>query len=240
MDTETSLFTPYRSGPQDSVKSYLIKDVSRADKRPGFVYAFSWPTHPGYLKLGSSGSPCDRLAEWQQCHPCAEMIHSIEVPFPKKAERLIHLEMSRVRYQMVLCRVCGCTHLEWFKRSVAEMKFIMDTWKKLFDGNIALYDETGKFSDDWEKSIQKTSHDLTAKRLVGIFHSCQAISRRRSQSKRVQCHTDSTKCSSWSQVCDRSLAFDDESQDQMGARDCYVVAEYFDDFRQSKYGPEEW
>lgn len=136
--------------------------------------------------------------------------------------------------------VCGRTHLEWFKSSVAEMKFIMDTWKKLFDGNIALYDGTGKFSDDWEKSIQKTSHDLTAKRLVGIVHSCQAISQRHSQSKRVQCHTDSIKFSSWSQVCDRSLPFDDELQDQMGARDWDVVLECFDDFRQSKYGPEEW
>lgn len=40
MDLEASPFTPYRSGPQDSVESYLIRDISKTDKGPGFVYAF--------------------------------------------------------------------------------------------------------------------------------------------------------------------------------------------------------
>jgi hypothetical protein len=238
-DIEASLFTPYRSSPHGSVENCLITDVSRADKRPGFVYALSWPTVPGYLKLGSSVCPPDRLAEWQRCHPCAKIIHSIEVPYPRRAERLIHLEMSRVRFQMILCQACGRTHLEWFKTNTSQMKLVMETWKKLFDKDTGLYDKMGKFSSDWEEKIRRSTHVLTAKRLMGIFYSSQARPKGYSWPERTQCLTDSIKSSSRSEECDKSLALKDKSQDQIGNRDWDIVVEYFDNFRQSHYGPKE-
>lgn len=101
------------------------------------------------------------------------MIQSIDVPFPRKVQRLIHLELSRARYQIVLCQACGLTHFRWFKKSVYEMKSVMNTWKAVFDKDLGLYEKTGKFSSDWGESIENTSHDLTAKRLIDICYCSQ-------------------------------------------------------------------
>lgn len=228
IDKELSLFTPYRSSPRDSVEGCLVDDVSVKDRRQGFVYALSWPTNPDYLKLGSSVSLSDRLAALQRCYPRAEFLHRIKVPFPRRVERLIHLEMSRVRYQMILCHRCGRTHLEWFKKNITEMKFIMDTWEKLFDKDMGLYDEEGKMSSDWKQKIRKTQHELTAKRLMGIVSSLLPKSQEISTTGAPQHSTNP--------VGPQTL--ENKSQDQIKHRDWDIVAEYFYDFRLSIHGTE--
>jgi hypothetical protein len=170
----------------------------------------------------------------------AKIAHSIDVPFPRRVERLIHLELSRTRYQIVLCRACGRTHLEWFKKEIPEMKSVMDTWRQLLDTNIGLYEKRGNLSSEWELSIRKTTRDLTAKCLMGILRSMRAKTQEHVLSKRAESHIGLTKTSSALQVSDGSEAFKDKSQGQKNTRDWDVVAEYFDDFRQSNSKTEEW
>jgi hypothetical protein len=176
LEFDSALFVPYYSMPKDNVEGVLTSDLSKSDMRPSNVYAFSWPTAPGYIKIGESKNVRERLQAWQSCHPGAALIHSIAVPQAKRVERLIHLEMSRERHQIILCSRCSRTHYEWFKRPAKEVKEVMEAWKQVIS-ELHPYNQEGSFNNSLEDRLSKTNRELTANRILGVHRATALTSK---------------------------------------------------------------
>lgn len=169
LEFDSALFVPYPSRPKDDLKGVLTSNLSKSDMQRGNVYAFSWPAAPGYIKIGKSRNVGERLSAWEKCHPGAILIYSITVPQAKRVERLIHLEMSRERHQIIMCSSCGRTHYEWFKRPMEEVKEVMRAWEQVMN-DVQPYNQDGRFNKPLEESLSWTKHELTAKRILGLYY----------------------------------------------------------------------
>lgn len=163
------VFIPYVTDPKDSVKGDLLCDVPFNYARTGHVYAFTWPSNPDYIKIGyTSNSSQSRVLEWQSCHPGATLCVSIEFDFPKRMERLIHLQMAKHRHKIVKCKNCLKTHFEWFKLSIEDVSQVIQDWEKV-NTKEPFYDSTWALTRAWRLRIQSMTNEITAGSLLAIL-----------------------------------------------------------------------
>lgn len=122
----------------------------------GFLYVYTCPYIPGFVKVGcSQDDPTRRIKEWRICYPLATEQYRCEIEFPQRMEELVHLRLATLRFE-VLCLAQQCKakyHDEWFKCSVEDAKGLIENLKALNDKS-ALYDrESRRLSRYWTENI---------------------------------------------------------------------------------------
>lgn len=168
-DPRQQCFVPYASGPTDHIDDVLVSDIPSAYALTGQVYAFTWPSSPEFVKIGYTGiSVPSRMSRWQQCHPGATLLHSVDFPFPQRMERLIHLQLSPTRHQIIICTYCSGTHFEWFRISTDVAIQTMNAWKAVTERE-ELYTSARELSKPWQKRIASVKDRITAQGLRDIL-----------------------------------------------------------------------
>lgn len=100
----------------------------------GYIYIFWSKGVFGYVKIGRSKDPKERLKAWSNCDMAVEFHESsykhelVQVPRVHLVERLIHIEMKDVRAK-VDCERCGRPHDEWFKIRESHARKVFNKWK---------------------------------------------------------------------------------------------------------------
>lgn len=154
-EVHAQLFILHAPDPNKTLNTVLKSDVpqTREYRRDGEVYAFTWPTAPGFIKIGyTSASVTARMNKWRECHAESKLIHRVAVEFPHRIEELIHLQLKDKQHKIVICKTCGSTHYEWFQESVERVKTIMDAWKEISD-RTPLYDPKRRLAERWQNDI---------------------------------------------------------------------------------------
>lgn len=129
-------FTRYSAKSNKDVVAALRCSPLEVPSKLGFVYAFTTPYKPGFVKIGWAASPSKRVAEWAKCFPEATVAFEEQFEYPEQIELLIHLENAPGRMQIV-CRRCSLgqkssvNHDEWFEMDIAEAKRVITRWKNL-------------------------------------------------------------------------------------------------------------
>ena len=168
LGSRQAIFVPYASDPKDNINDILLSDVPSNYISTGHVYAFIWPSSPEFVKIGYTGkSVSSRILSWQECHPGSILLHSVAFAFPQRMERLVHLQMSTTRHQIIICTHCSGTHFEWFKVSTCEAIQTINAWKELTERD-ELYSATGKFSERWQKRTAGITDKITARALLSV------------------------------------------------------------------------
>ena len=188
-----SPFVPYQSDPNDHIKDVLLSDVPsepRAYTQTGCVYAFTWPSNPEFVKIGYSGKTAEsRMSKWRKCHPGATVDLERKIAFPRRMERLIHLEMARKRHKILICAVCSSQHEEWFKASLTEVRQVIQNWQMVTD-KIALYTTTGQITQQWREIVDEMTGEITAATLLDAF---EARTKQTGNSENVPVFLDTEK-----------------------------------------------
>nr|POF14343.1 hypothetical protein CFP56_03367 [Quercus suber] len=170
-DAIRQIFVPYPSRPDDNINDVLLSAVPQHFKATGCVYALTWPSEEGYIKIGySSISVNARLSRWRQCHPGIKVLHSMDCPYPERIERLVHLQLSSLRHQIKICPQCNSTHFEWFRIPDKEVIETMDTWKTLTEHG-GLYDTNRNLLSPWVRRIADFDTAITAQGLLEVRRS---------------------------------------------------------------------
>lgn len=155
------------------IRDELSKVVPLSYEKEGEVYAFIWPTHPGFVKIGySKATAAKRIdEEWTECHPNPEIIWRIKVPFPQRMEKLIHLELGAVRRKIVVCQNAGCmrTHKEWFKATNEHVARVMDSWATICRLDKRYNARTRQFSTTWTERITVMGPAITSRKLLIVL-----------------------------------------------------------------------
>jgi hypothetical protein len=140
------------------LKRKLGQVIKDAQFDAGYLYIYTCPYIPGFVKIGCSNKEPDRrIKEWRSCHPLATEQDRCKFEFPQRMEELVHLRLNTLRSE-VICLAQQCKadyHDEWFKCSVDEAKGIIGHLKALNDEH-ALYDrETRRLSSYWNDKIAR-------------------------------------------------------------------------------------
>ncbi|MCJ1326133.1 hypothetical protein MMC10_002797 [Thelotrema lepadinum] len=168
-------FVPYERDPLESVTTELLRDIPVDYVSEGQVYFFAHPQDAGYIKIGYTGLSADiRLLDWQNCYPSITLGKQAEFAYPKRIEKLIHLQMAEHRVKIVRCGRCDHTHLEWFHVSAGSATQIIDDWVEL-NAREALYDPERHLTKAWKKRIdgfkawKGEDGELTARALLDFL-----------------------------------------------------------------------
>ena len=141
---------------RQSLRSKLGQDIKDTQFAAGYLYIYTCPYIPGFVKIGcSKDEPSRRIKEWRICYPLATEQYRCNIEFPQRMEELVHLRLATSRYEMIcLAPQCDCNyHDEWFRCSVEDAKGIIEHLKALHDKR-ALYDrESRKLSSYWNDNI---------------------------------------------------------------------------------------
>ena len=147
------MFEPYQNTPGDNVSKVIRSTVHENQSSERFVYAFDWPTYPGFVKIGYVKAFVEkRMKKWRRCHHGANLVVYEKFNFPERMERLIHLQLAGNRHQIAFCLVCNRTHFEWFKISADEAKQVIRDWKKVTERE-RLYTVERGLSPSWVSRI---------------------------------------------------------------------------------------
>lgn len=154
----------------------------------GWIYAFSWPEHPGFIKIGYSNDVATRVnVEWDNCHRGATLLITCHVKYPRRIEELIHAQLQHQRRKIVSCanQFCRKTHIEWFEISVNEGLQTVKDWATLTDREM-LYssDLERSLTPAWRSRIAGLDADITARSLLGLLDA-ECESREREARKRA-------------------------------------------------------
>jgi hypothetical protein len=171
-------FTLYSQAPTPVAQlKQLLHSMSQivapGRRSGGYIYAFTRPSLPGFLKIGyvqdvtvpgrPYPDPVDhRLASWRATcgHPVEE---AFRVRVPAAAERvegLVHQSLRGAR-RVEACGRCGRRlrrgrsgggqHDEWFEVAAARARAVVDAWA-LWAGCLP-YDRFGRLVDFWAEKI---------------------------------------------------------------------------------------
>lgn len=147
-------FTRYSAKSNKDVVTALRCSPLKVPYNLGFVYAFTTPYKPGFVKIGWAVNPMKRVTEWAKCFPEATIAFQEQFEFPEQMELLIHLENAATRMQ-IACRRCSrgrktlVQHDEWFQMDTAEVREIINGWKRVTSEE-PLYTKEKGLSAGWE------------------------------------------------------------------------------------------
>lgn len=174
----------YRISAEKTLKSLfqaILRYSSPRNRAPGYIYAFSWPDLPGFLKIGYTNAVVDptrsfphpvdfRLSQWvRKCgHPVIERFRVYMPCAAERMEQLIHLTLRPYRrIQDPPCEPCrqqrqrqggsgnhrGGAHNEWFEIDVETARWAVDLWKlcSLQDP----YDKYGRVVEFWARRAEE-------------------------------------------------------------------------------------
>lgn len=132
---------PNTASPLSIVVDEIRKDLTNDDLKCGHIYAFVVPSSPEYIKIGyTASSLSERVRYLKTCDPDLELVGhtTANVPFVKRAERLIHLRLqaqglrrhnTRCQNRFRLdCGSCCKVHTEWFETSAAVVHSAIEEW----------------------------------------------------------------------------------------------------------------
>nr|POE74321.1 hypothetical protein CFP56_70796 [Quercus suber] len=164
--TRRQIFAPYPSRPGDSMNDVLVSPVPKHFKTTGRIYALTWPSEDGYFKIGYTSNPVDkRIRDLQECHPGIELLYSINCPYPERMERLVHLELSSSRHQILICSHCDSTHYEWFRLPQSQIISAMTAWRNLIE-HYGLYSNERHLLLPWTRIVESFGTAATAQSLL--------------------------------------------------------------------------
>ena len=171
------VFVPYKSAPNESVASEIFHRIPHDDKPSGEVYFFTRPHSSGYVKIGYSAATTGaegRLLAQLDCYPGIVMGKIVRLQYPKRMEKLIHLQMAEHRVKIGRCGWCNSTHEEWFRMESGDAEKVMDEWVEVVERE-ALYDNRGWLTDRWWKRVNWIKevygeHQVTAKTLLWLLN----------------------------------------------------------------------
>lgn len=151
------------------LKSICIK---RSDNTPmpGYIYAFSRPGLPGFLKIGYALDADKRLGFWKGCN--ANLTEQLRVYMPcavHRMESLIHGTLREHRRIETHCNRCFHQHQEWFEVDIATVKKTVGTWEKFSEQKP--YDDFGSLDDFWARKVKED------RQLVATDRGCSNIDR---------------------------------------------------------------
>ncbi|KAJ4395842.1 hypothetical protein N0V93_000056 [Gnomoniopsis smithogilvyi] len=173
--------------PKENMKSIfntIIQHSGPRNRAPGYIYAFTRPSRPGFIKIGYTNAieqpdrpyphPVDfRLARWaSDCgHPVTEVFREYMPCAAERIESLIHQTLREYRrIEDPVCRPCqrrrggrGGAHDEWFEIGVEEARQVVRSWA-LFSGQRP-YDSFGAPVEFW---AQKAEQEREAKNSLGL------------------------------------------------------------------------
>jgi hypothetical protein len=177
------MFTPF---PQDwdvTLNSVLKDDIPYDEPSAGFVYVFAWPSKPGFLKIGYTGkSVQDRFDYWKDHHPGLEFVCSISVPYPKRIETLIHLELRESRHEIIICRYCHNLHNEWFQVSKDLAFETLTSWKSITTRE-ALYTKNGQLGGWWAAELRNNSNEYNSAYLTSLLDESDRLAEAKRQAE---------------------------------------------------------
>ena len=148
------------SDHKKSKKSIMIALRDSPLKVPcvsGFVYAFTTPYKPGYVKIGWAKDPTKRVTTWGKCFPDISLLLKEKFDFPEQMELLIHIANVKTRVEIE----CGCCskslrhlvkHDEWFRMTETKVQQEITGWKDL-TVRYPLYTKDRILSERWKHAL---------------------------------------------------------------------------------------
>lgn len=164
---ELPQFAPYK--PQidtpANINTLIIRKMKQqlaaADRDGGYIFIYSRPQNPGFVKIGYSSFPERRLLQWAAL--CGqEPVLRYTSPFisnARRAEQLIFLELSsaRRRERCMNGRGCGREHREWFEMDIAAARASVIRWTNWLGAKP--YDERCQLLPSWVKALELSPGD---------------------------------------------------------------------------------
>lgn len=130
--------------------------LSEHDLKPGYIYAFTRASSPGYVKIGLTKRAVDvRLVEWER--KCKYSPHQAtpknarKIPYAAQIERLILADLAVHRRKESVCNGgagCRTIHHEWVEVDLELALEVIDRWCSWAEKRP--YDENGVLCDEWE------------------------------------------------------------------------------------------
>lgn len=130
--------------------------LSDHDLEPGFIYAFTRVSSPGFVKIGLTTRAVDvRLHEWER--KCKYSPHQAtpenarKIPYVAQIERLILAELALHRRKESVCNGgagCRTIHHEWVEVNLNLALKVIDRWCSWAEKRP--YHENGVLCDEWE------------------------------------------------------------------------------------------
>lgn len=163
--------------PEDNRKSILntiLQHSGPRNRAPGYIYAFTRPSLPGFIKIGYTSAveqpdrpyphPVDfRLARWaSDCgYPVKEVFREYMPCAAKRMESLIHQTLREYRrIQDPVCRPCrrrgggrGGAHDEWFEVDIDEARQAVRAWAVFSEQRP--YDSFGALIEFWAEKAEQ-------------------------------------------------------------------------------------
>lgn len=175
------MYTPQLSPPENmkSILNTILQHSGPRNRAPGYIYAFTRPSLPGFLKIGYTNAvhhpdrpypdPVDfRLARWaSDCgHPVVEAFRAYMPCAAERMESLIHQTLREYRrVEDPGCRPCqrrrrgggegsgGGAHDEWFEVDVEVAQRVVSLWA-LFSAQRP-YDSFGRPVGFWAQRVER-------------------------------------------------------------------------------------
>lgn len=166
-------------GNMKSIFNTILQHSGPRNRAPGYIYAFTRPSLPGFLKIGYTNAvhhpdrpypdPVDsRLARWaSDCgHPVVEAFRAYMPCAAERMESLIHQTLREYRrVEDPGCRPCqrrrrgggegsgGGAHDEWFEVDVEVAQRVVSLWA-LFSAQRP-YDSFGRPVGFWAQRVER-------------------------------------------------------------------------------------
>ncbi|KAF2648879.1 DUF1766-domain-containing protein [Lophiostoma macrostomum CBS 122681] len=137
-------FQPYQSqalkklSVSEALRKQVEKPLTKLDQKPGYIYIFWHKGKFGYVKIGRTRDPEERLEQWNRNCKREHEYHAsgagLKVPYVARVERLIQIELKEKRRWMS-CDECKNTkgqpkkHIEWFEVSDKEAAAVLEKWR---------------------------------------------------------------------------------------------------------------
>lgn len=163
----------------NSILNTILQHSGPRNRAPGYIYAFTRPSLPGFLKIGYTNAvhnpdrpypdPVDfRLARWaSDCgHPVVEAFRAYMPCAAERMESLIHQTLREYRrVEDPGCRPCqrrrqgkgsgggGGAHDEWFEVDVEVAQRVVSSWA-LFSAQRP-YDSFGRPIGFWARKVER-------------------------------------------------------------------------------------
>lgn len=163
-----------RTENMKSILNTIVQHSGPRNRAPGYIYAFTRPSRPGFLKIGYTNAihhhpnhpypdPVDfRLARWASAcgHPVVEAFRAYMPCAAERMESLIHQTLREYRrVEDPGCRPCqrrgrgGGAHDEWFEVDVEVAHRVVSSWA-LFSAQRP-YDFFGRPVGFWAGKVER-------------------------------------------------------------------------------------
>ena len=142
-----------------------------SDSEAGYIYIFTRPQSPGFVKIGFSRDPERRLRQWAaQCGYQPVLGYtSPRSSNARRIEQLVFAELStsRQRERCMNGSGCGREHREWFEIDVKTARESVEHWTKWIHAKP--YDANGELCRFWAQALGFSPGEKASK-AAGSWH----------------------------------------------------------------------